>query len=368
MRSKIFIGVLIAIVLVGIIFFSRIGNSGGQKNVYAVLPLTGASSELGKTIKQAMDLYFGMNPKSSVNIVYVDSGSSPEKAATALSQKIVNEDNPLVVTALSSVSAAVIPIVNQKSGFTFAILTSKVEKNDVNKSYLRFDVAVADIVTPNVKYMKAEKIDSASILFTNDEYGLTTANEYKKQLHGMNASIVKMAPFSLTDLNVREVVSRILSDNPKAIVVCGNATPSYINVFKELQAQRYSGIIFADLGFTNPFVYKSVGDICRHVVVSCTRAVLTNKIGEGKQYMLECMRSGIPCNQTTVAPYDVLSMIEGLLKRGESLSDKLFLNMEHYQGVSDTIKFIGDGECSYDCLSARVIDDYSIVPITSQER
>lgn len=362
-KMLVFIALLVSVVIL-LFFANRFGDAvDGKHNVYAVLPLTGASSELGKNVRQAMDLYFESHPTSLINIVYVDSASVPEMAATAIRQKIINEENPIVISALSSVSGAVIPVVNSIGGFTFAILTLQVEKKTANKNYLRFDVNVNDVVLPNANYIAAHGVKSVTILFTNDEYGLSTARKYKAELKNRKVEVRAEIAFSLSDINVREVVAKALSHQADGVVVCGNATPSYVNIFRELSLQRFSGEIFADLGFTNPFVYKQIGGICKQVVFSCTKSVLTAKSEKGAEYKSKCISKGIPCNQTTVAPYDVLSLIESLLESNVEVSSEGLDAIKQYQGLTDSIRFVGAGECSYDCSPAKIIgEQFEIVP------
>lgn len=365
--KSVFVGFIVvaAIVIVAFLCFYALHeeNTNDKQIVYALLPLTGASSELGNNIKQSMELYFQLHKNSQIALEYVDSGSSPEKAATAIRQKITNDERPIVISVLSSVSAAVIPIVNSMGGFTFAILTLQVNKTPTNDNYLRFDVTVDDVVLPNVEYMVRHGIVSATILYTNDEYGLSTCHKYKSELEKQNIEVVDAIPFSLTDTNVREVVAKMNSRDTDATIVCGNATPSYINVFHELSLQGFKGAIFADLGFQNPFVYKFVGDVCQRVVFSCPKAVLTEKEGLGAAFQKECEARNIPCNQTTVPPYDVLALIESMLVTGGRFEEETFVEMKQYNGLTDCIRFIGDGECAYDCFPAKIVGSkFEIVP------
>ena len=71
----------------------------------------------------------------------------------------------------------------------------------------------------------------------------------------------------------------------------------------------------------------------------------------------------MPCNQTTIPPYDVLALIESFLVAGDHFTEEAFVKMKQYNGLTDCIRFVGNGECAYDCFPAKIVGSkFDIVP------
>ncbi len=99
------------------------------------------------------------------------------------------------------------------------------------------------------------------------------------------------------------------------------------------------------------------------MVFSCPKAVFTSKEGQGAVFQKECEERSMPCNQTTVPPYDVLALIESIKKTGKRFTEETFVEMKQYNGLTDCIRFVGNGECAYDCFPAKIVgSNFEIVP------
>ena len=93
-----------------------------------------------------------------------------------------------------------------------------------------------------------------------DEYGLAERNYLTNELKKLNyTSISELAlPANVTD--PRNEVVKILSTKPEAILILGNPTIGYINLFKHLKQSGYNGAILADATLTNPSVQSNLGE------------------------------------------------------------------------------------------------------------
>ena len=96
-------------------------QNSGKRNVYAVLPLSGPMGQSGKEAQQVMNHYY-QKGDYPFNLIYIDSETNPTKAITALQQKTVNDENPIVIAALTGITEAVAPYIRQKNGFLFCFV------------------------------------------------------------------------------------------------------------------------------------------------------------------------------------------------------------------------------------------------------
>lgn len=354
---------IIGTIIAAVVFWIATTQSSIEKEnkrcVYAVLPLTGPIAQLGKTIQGAMQMYLEEHPYSRIDVVFVDSASVPDKALSALNAKTASKDNIIVVSALSSVSSALIPFVSNKHGFLFPILTVAITDGGNNNCYQRFSMGTRDIVDPIATYAR-ENYNTVSILYANEDYGLRNKDRFvqvfsdSSKRGSLEQRILSQTSFDLQDKNVREIVSRIVTDHPEAIYITGNGTATYINLIKSINEVGFKGKVLADASFSNPFVYKALGNIAERVLFTCANSDLTypqNK--EAIEFRNYCQKHEIIPYGTTSNAYDVLGLIDLLLDKSENITASTISEMAEYVG-SDRVKFTGRGDCEYVCTLANV--------------
>ncbi len=343
-------------------------NSNVNVDVYAVLPLTGPIAQLGKTIQSSMKMYLDEHPQSKLNVIFVDSASAPDKALSALSAKTISKNRILVISALSSVSSTLIPFISQKDGFIFPILTVALSESDEAICYQRFSMGTRDVVDPIALFAK-DHYNKVSVLYANEDYGLRNKSRFIQQYtESTNAEgkILSETAFDLQDKNFREIVSRVVAQDPNAIYVTGNGTATYINVIKAIAESGYKGQILADASFSNPFVYDALGAIAERVLFSCANSDLSHPNNEeALQFQTNCRKHGVIPYATTSNAYDVLGFIDMLISQGESISAKTIDSLGEYVGA-DHIRFIGHGDCEYTCKLA-VIANGEIVEAKNEK-
>ena len=118
---KSIVGWGIAALVAGFIVYNNMQEQkaqqeSGKRNVYAVLPLTGAFAEFGKNIQKDIEV-FKKDKNYSFDVKYIDSEAKPDKAITAIQQATLYDDNPIVLSAFSTVAVALAPFIEQKNGF-----------------------------------------------------------------------------------------------------------------------------------------------------------------------------------------------------------------------------------------------------------
>ena len=354
-KTKLYLVVLMILgIIVSVIFMRGRLLEDSKRNVYAVLPLTGSMSELGKTAKSSMELYLNLVKDTRINVVYVDSESIPSKAISAVAQKTVGESQPIVVTAFSFLANPVIGAVAERNGFTFAIATASVNSNLVHgtHSYQKVSTGVADVVTPIVRFAN-KRYKTAAIIFSSDEYGERNKSFFRQHFSG---KVIAETPFHLSDPNVRELVASALRASPDMIFVTGSATIPYVNMFTEMKSMGYKGQIMADLAFANTFAYTSLGEQANGIVFSCTKSDFSQADDVNSDFRSGCLNYGVRPYFLTSQAYDVLALIDYAIKNGFEFKQDEFLNMGTFSEGVETIKFTGSGECWYDCKLATIVN------------
>ena len=148
----------------------------GKRKVYAVLPLSGLYAQYGKDVKSVIDWYMRtQNP--NFEIVEVDSGGEPAKALTAMQQKLIYAEKPIVLSMFTPISSVLLPILKEKNGFLFSISTIGITSELGNFQII--SRSAEDIVRTLVPYVQ-KHFQNVSVFYSQDEYGLRELKFFEK--------------------------------------------------------------------------------------------------------------------------------------------------------------------------------------------
>ena len=357
------VAALVVIGVVGTNMYSQQKQANsGKKNVYVVLPLTGAVAQLGQKTKQVMELWLTEHPNNKFNIIYVDSETSPSKAVSALNQKILSEDKPLVISALTGVSTAINPIVAQKNGFIYAISTVEIPHKNMDHIQ-RMSLGTIDVLVPLLNH--AKKYKTVSVLYMDDDYGRRDRNSFVEAVRQNNAQVLSEESFPLNTLDIRNSVLKAIKDNPEAVFISGTATMGFMNVIKELQAMEYKGDILTGISFTNPHVQEYLGKYAENVIT------LTNDI-TAKSKETEIMEKAlatqsIPMYFIPIETWNVLDLIQYTLEHNLPFNQETYTKMGKWKGVAGDVIFPGNGDSLYPFIMVQYKNG-QFVPVESETK
>lgn len=361
MKRKITVGFFCIISLIAC-FFVKIGEKKDNRmTVYAVLPLTGPFAEAGRIMRTGMEIYVKENNDIGFKLKVIDSGVTAANAVSALMQQIATEQHPIVVSGVTSISAAIIPAVAQRNGFTIAnsaMDTDAIVKQD---QYQRLSYGRYDSVLPVAEYISSN-FHNVAVMYTNEDYGLAGSSVFKEYI-GTNTSIVADLSFSPTNPDVREVALKLREYQFDAIYVVGVSVPAYINLFKELKALNGNFKIFADVVFENPYVLRGLGKDANGIVFPCLDAdfnVPTTPLG--KEFRKLCQKYGIRPYYLSIQSYDAAYLIDFLIKNGIEFSQREIANLKVFNGAGGTVILPGRGDCRYPFVLGEYMDG-SIRPV-----
>jgi ABC-type branched-subunit amino acid transport system substrate-binding protein len=358
MKKKLILITTLAVLAIAVVFFLQKGGkqANDKPNVYALLTLTGATSEIGKMTQKVMTMYMEANKDCSFNLHFVDSESSPEKAITALNQTLIGEKSPIVISGGTYISKATIPFVDSKHGFTIAIATVPIENNQIKacRTFQRISNGIVDVMTPLLDYTKQQK-RSILIIYSNDEFGIATKNYFSGEMIKHENTKISSLPFSLTESNVREIAMKAVASESSTILITGTAAPAYTNIIRELKTQNYKGEIIADVSFSHPFVYKNLGELAEDVIFVCTKSDFSNQNSDNAiEFATLCKKNNLPSYYITVHAFDALSLIDILVKNNKELSQKTFVDLSKFNGCAGPVDFLPNGNCNYSFTLAKI--------------
>ena len=348
------------IVVLGICFityFNMKDQNSGKKNVYAVLPLSGPMGQTGKEAQQVMDYYYKKGDYP-FNLIYIDNETNPTKAITALQQKTINDDNPIVISALAGITEAIAPYVHQKNGFLFAITAPN--KNLPN--FLRLHSDVDGMLKPIVSYLK--RYHKVALAYVEDDFGRLERNYVVQHLKESNIQVNEIS-ISLQTLDVRTEVVKLKSFNPDAIIIMGNPTQGYINLIHELTAQEFKGQIFLDSVIANHRVKKQLPN---GIMGSCLLLELENPQNEKQKQFIDDVNSlGFNVYFILIEAVDTMNLIKYTIENNLPFTQETYEKMKNWEGISGNIEFLPNGETAYQYVLIRH-QDGKFIPVESEEK
>ena len=352
-------GWMIAIaVIFGIIGYNAYQNekqaTTGKPKIYTLLPLSGSAAAFGQQAKKSIE-YALQKEKYPFDIVYIDSGSDPMKGLTALQSKTISQANPIVLSMMSSVGSVVAPYVDQKKGFLFAIIAQSIAAN-VN-SYQKVTNPIPDILNPLInRIVKSYK--KINVVYLMDEYGLAERNYLINQLRKNNFNDINELALPLNVLDPKNEVVKLLATEPEAIIILGNPTLGYINLFKQLHLQDFKGDVLADGTLSQPFVQKSLQSYANGTITIANMPDIETELTTAQKNLKEELKKvdlrayGLP-----IQTIDALNLIKYTIENNLPFERKTYENLKDWKSISGDPVSFKDGESSYRPYLVRYSDE-----------
>ncbi|MBE6446547.1 MAG: amino acid ABC transporter substrate-binding protein [Alphaproteobacteria bacterium] len=356
------VAALVVIGVVGTNMYNQQQNSDNSKRiVYAVLPLSGQFASYGKDVQKTMDVYMAQKD-FAFQIKYIDSEGNPSKAITALQQATLNDNNPLVISAFSYISTPLAPVVHNKNGFLFGVITASIS-SDTN-SYQRISGNAADVVKPISDYI-AKHPKKTNLIYIQDELSIKELNAIKESIKNSEQTINREMVLDMNTLDVRNSVVKLLSDKPERIILLGQPTPGYLNILRELKAQAYQGEVFTDSALSNPPTIKALGDNMEDIY-SPTMTIEADipQPEKVEKMRIELAKVDLPVYISVSEAIDTLDLIQYTLENNLPFSQETYTNLKKWNGLSGNIHFPGKGETFVDFYILTQRRNGKFIPVT----
>ena len=354
--KKLLVGlfILICIVAVGYnAYRSEESAATGKQKVYALLPLSGGIASVGEQIKKTID--FAMQKDEyPFEIIYVDSESNPMKGLTALQAATISQDKPIVLGAMSSVGSVVAPYIDKKGGFLFGIVSQSINA-DVN-SYQKITCSIKDILRPQIdRILKTYK--KLDIVYVVDEFGLAEKNHLVAELKKNNFNNINELAVPLNVSDPKNEVVKLLLTKPEAVIILGNPTLGYINLFKELHLQGYKGDLLADEVLMHPFVQNSVQSYANGTITLANMPdIETDLTKEQKDLKESFEREGLRAYVVLIQVIDALNLIKYTIENDLPFERKTYEDLRDWKNVAGDVVSFKDGESTYTPLLVKYFD------------
>lgn len=337
--------------------------------IVGLFPMTGPGASIGTFLQNGLTLakekleqeYQG---KLKIELEVVDTKNQPKEAVSGLYSAITRRKPHAVISALSSVSSAVKPVVESEGVFTVATTTALSNLVQGTKYLVRIYPTAENFAEPISTYA-GNQFSKVAVLYIHDDFGDSVYNAFHKALEGSQTKIVTADAYELLQKDTRSLVGSVLSQDPEAIYVIGYG-PAYISVIKQVRELSPKTAVLSDLSFPNPAVLAALGDAAEGVVFDGTDAELTEPETEAATHFRKLYIERFQAEPFMVAgfAYDSLVLItHAAMSSGEfTVPDKaLAIQLSPFNGIMGEIQLSEQGESDISLKLMKRVDKKNIL-------
>jgi branched-chain amino acid transport system substrate-binding protein len=268
-NKKLLLG-LVGVIIAGIIVFSLWRKSGTNREQFidigVVLPLTGPASDIGQWQQKGLDLALKqINSQRGegtlkLRLVYQDSAGDPKTGVSAFSQILSQSKPPIVISSISSVSNALLPVAQQQKVNVFMLAVSLPNITKQSEYAYRFNVGSEDEASIMARHISNRlKLNQIAVYYINDEFGLGALEVFKSEFGKTNGKIVWEEAYAKDAADHRNALSKMTKSNPQGIYVIGYTRASAIAI-KQLREMGNKQPVFANMALTVPTFTSLIGE------------------------------------------------------------------------------------------------------------
>ncbi|MBI2572457.1 ABC transporter substrate-binding protein [Candidatus Woesearchaeota archaeon] len=217
-----------AIVLLSLILFGCSSTPTQEKNVLNIgmlLPLTTNVAAYGQDAQEGVMLALDEKPQDlTINLFIEDHQADPKVALSAYEKITIRTDLAAVITAMSPVSLALQPVLNQDHNLQMAVFSSTPDYTSLSDYSFRTTAraelenkAIVDYVISKYHYK------SAAILYLNNDMGLGHRKGFTDAFVASEGKIVLEEAFDAKEQDLRGVLTKIKIASPDVLYIAADA-------------------------------------------------------------------------------------------------------------------------------------------------
>ena len=237
----------------------------------AILPLTGASADLGRSVEQGMRLAEEdlAAAGKSYRLNVEDSQGNPEKALTAYRSLGPARAGKVVLSWMSSAGRALAPVTRQDGKLLFvgaALSDLTAEDGKV----VRVWANASQIGETMGTFASRKGFRRVAILHVNDDYGRSVAAAFQGVFQRGGGQVIATEPLDTAQTDYRTPSERIKRSRPDAIYMpaYGGAYTNGLRQIREVFGNEIP--IIADFTLLSSFTLPKVGAAAEGVFVPAT--------------------------------------------------------------------------------------------------
>lgn len=316
-----------------------------------MLPLTGPAAQIGTWQRNGIELALArVNPElrkgnKTIHVDYEDSGGDPKTGVSAL-QRLLALSKPIaVVSSLSSVSNAILPITNRDNLPTILLSVSHPTITADNPWAVRCHLGSEEEAQAMVNYLSTTGMRKFSLAYVNDDFGIGASESLEEFASSRKLKISTIEPYDKTATDLRTLATKLIRDKPRAIYVVGYVKSSVL-LIKQLRELGYKNQILGNMALSVPSFIKLGGDALEGAIF--TTSYLGAEVSPTSKAFVDVYKSKYVDTPTFFAAfaYDGVGLIASAMNSSNNRgSEALLANLRsiaNYDGATGSLSVGAD--------------------------
>ena len=195
-----------------------------------------------------------------MRLIYQDSAGDPKTGISAFNQILSGRKPPVVISSISSVSNAILPIAQDQKVSIVMLAVSLPDITDKSEYAYRFNVGSEDEAEVMARFIAMQKkLNRIAVYFINDEFGLGAIKTFKEEYGKYGGAIVWQESYASDATEHRSTLSKVPSTQAQGVYVIGYTRASALAI-KQLRELNIKLPIFANMALTVPSFTQLIGD------------------------------------------------------------------------------------------------------------
>ena len=358
MNNKRVIGLVAAVVVavvVVLVIFVQDGPKQSSYKIGAILPLTGRAAILGQNVRNGMQMAIDdVNAAGGINgrmleIEFGDSRNDPKEGVSLMNKFTSVDGLPVVVSAMTPITAPLIPIAERNKTVLFATMVSSPEFAKKSEFLFRCFTRAGTEVPPLAK-LAYGKLGMRKIisLFVDDDFGKGYSERFKIEFEKLGGKMIDQLPYTRGSSNFRNTIAKLKSLEADGIYLIGYDKAMGL-IPKQIREMGITTPMLANASMATPAYLNIAGSASEGIVwmnfAFSTRAPRTE---QGKRLVQQYKEKfGSTPLVLTVIGYDIVGMIVKAIRTSGDTPDDIsrcLLDIKDYEGVIGLLSIQPDGE------------------------
>lgn len=262
-NTKIIIGVIIVIIVIGVAWYavSKQQKEQGMIKIGAILPLSGDSAFLGKSEINGINLAiddFNSKSKNKVQLITEDSQANPTQAVNAVNKLKDLDKVKIIISSLTPVSSAIVPITAKENILTFLISVLSPSLAKQSEYVFKFYPDMTIVAKNMAEYLNSQNYKKTALVIYNVEAGEIFIQQFKNFYKG---DISNLERFDRTASDFRTIITKIkATQNLESIIFIGYPQNDviFLNQLVELNLRLPTLLQFANYPAINKGAKESL--------------------------------------------------------------------------------------------------------------
>lgn len=340
------------------------GCSGppAPQEIRAILPLSGPSADLGRSVANGMSLAADEMTKSgspkTFTLVLEDSKGRPAEATTVYQALAARGKQPLVLSWMSSIGRALAPLTLRDGSALFvgAALQDLVRSDGLVVRVWPSAHQLAELMGNFALRSGRERV---AILWVNDDYGRSVSQTFARTVTGHGIEVVASEPLETGASDFRVLLERIRERNPDSVYMPAYGS-IYVHGLKQVREILGSSVeIWADLPLISSYTSPNLGNEVEGVVVPATELDFSHSEYPRAQQFATSYRAqfGLPPDFNSGLGYMMFTTAVGALRNGASTGAEVarFVSSTAvFDGPLGEIRYLANNDCVIPLKIARI--------------